>query len=291
MNAKYKKFENIAYLLNLLPGLIAIVYIFGFVILNSHLSNYGLFAHNLIDKTFLSSGILFLLFTGSIITILIYFVKKPTDNIARSFREDLKYLLFILIISISFAYIFIEIDDLPINFQTSFWIALTLITPVALIFRLSPKWIVILGLIAMFFYYLWTVIHSADARPFLIGFLVFSFLSLIFYGHIGDKSFKYVDLVWWSGSIILCAYAFGFYIYGDIKKEFGGGKSGEIQLIFHDRDNDALFQVFKDSSNSGFSKKIKLIYESSDFYYISIDSMYFKLNKSGFKGYKSFELE
>ena len=151
--------------------------------------------------------------------------------------------------------------------------------------------VIISSLILIIFYYLWTVIHSTDARPFLIGFLLFSFLSLIFYGHIGDKSFKYVDLVWWFGSIIISSYAFGFYIYGDIKKEFGGGESSEIQLILNEGTNDSLYQVFKDSSETGFTKTVNLIYETSDFYFIAVDSMFFKLNKSGFQGYKSYDLE
>lgn len=291
MNDKFKKLENVSSLLNLFPGLIGIIYIFGFVILNSYLSKYGLFTYNLVDKSYISSGVLFLLFTGSIITILVYFVKEPTDNITNSYWEEAKYFLFIITTSISYAFLFIDIDDLPKRFINSFWLILTSIVPLALFFKLTRKLVIVASLLIMLFYYIWAVVHSADARSFLVGFFVFSLLCLILYGHIGDKSFRYVDLVWWLGPLVISAYIFGFYIYGDIKKEFGGGKYSKIQLILNKKTSDEIYRIFKDSSETGLTKSVKLIYENSDYYFISTDSMFFKINKNSFTGYKAYKFK
>jgi len=270
-----------------IPAFLAIVYIFGFIVINSYLGRYGLSSNNLINKDFISAGLLFCFFVLSIVLILLHTIKHPADTKSKSLQESLYYCFFIFLLTIGFTHIFIGVDVITSKFIHLFYIfyylglALFVITSI-LGFKLF--WFRLIGTIIFLIYIIIIFTLESKAQGFLFWFLLFSFICWAQYNDSFNNIFSYFKLLWWILGLLLFASLFGIMAFGYIKTEYGGGKPKEIKLIVKKSEKDIHDTIGLKCDSLGISENIYLINETNEYYIIQIDSTFLKLNKDIFQG-------
>jgi hypothetical protein len=226
-------------------------YILGFFVINGYLTNYDFSEYNILNLTFLKTGILLSLFI-TIVIVSVYFCYHPetmSDNLKKSWPSsllaiyNLHSLIFILLPIFRDTDTFIEKNPLLTNAIIFLKLLLVLYilwasykkprnTKSILLITVPP--IILIALI-LFIYsrpnptilYLW------------IAILVLGIKTILTLGDIGDNNYK-IGMTQDFIFLIVFAFLFGKFFYPKIPSKYGGGTPYKIALS---KNQDILFDT------------------------------------------------
>ncbi|MDF2188543.1 hypothetical protein [Paraflavitalea sp. CAU 1676] len=264
-------------------------YILGFFVINGYLTNYNFSEYNILNLTFLKTGIL-LITLLTLVILSIYFCYRPetmSDDLRKSWPSILlaTYILHILVFLMT--PVFLEKNTMfEKNPTWSLAIILLKLFLVLYMFWASYKkprntWsiliilvppLILMGVIIYIYsqynsaiYYLW------------IGILIIGAKTALTIGDIGDNNYRLgmtQDVIF----LIVFAFLFGKYFYPKIPTKYGGGAPYKIALT--------------DKPNLLFDSTIRkldtfyVIYENdSKFFLLNRNQMVFSQEKSELKTY------
>lgn len=262
MTEKLKKY------LDFFPILVPAIYILGFIVINGHLSNYNFSDYNILNFTYLKTGILiFFLIAVIFLTIKFSFAQETmTDNLKKSWPSLVIATYNILFITMLLSFAIIDFKDLIENHKTAFYIFIicfvlngfyrvwtmgkTANNNLGVLFLTVPAIILTLIIMLTFSTY-YQIIRDV---------LIFnSFLALIFFialGDFGDKNYSariITDFI----VIIGFSFFFGKNIFSKIPSKFGGGQSYQIvvakctsinDLVNENRPLDTLSVIYENDN-------------------------------------------
>jgi hypothetical protein len=283
MREKLKEF--ISYIAIIIP----IVYIIGFVIINSYLSKYGVYDYEVVSFTYLKSSILYSFLCFTIIAIILISFPNPTDNLKKNAHEHLLfYSNFLFFCSIVTPMLFgsgIALFPKHLLSFTSigFYSFLLYVFIRILIWR--PKF----SKISHFVYYtlflsFLLIIHllSLSQQNSVIKYFIFSFLMIgtilsLEYGDYKDGTYRIDKLAFTILMIFFAAVIYGRNVYGELPSYFGGPKNSFKEICIKD-------SILINDSKTDKILNRKIIYSNSTIYFIEIDdSTLLQLNRDMIK--------
>ncbi|HEY6506021.1 MAG TPA: hypothetical protein VIZ28_18730 [Chitinophagaceae bacterium] len=216
-------------------------YILGFFVINGYLTNYNFSEYNILNLTFLKTGILLItLLTLAILSV--YFCYRPetmSDDLRKSWPSVLLAIYILHILVFLLIPVFLEkntiFEDNPTLSLILIFLKLVLViymfwasykkpqnTKSILLITLPP--IILMAVIIYFYsrhnpvvYYLWIAILVLGAK------------TILTIGDIGDNNYKLgmtQDIIF----LIVFAFLFGKYFYPKIPSKYGGGAPYKIAL-------------------------------------------------------------
>lgn len=232
-----------------------VIYLLGFIIVNSYIFQFGSISLNIFDSRIVSAGISFAFLISPFVCLLFYFDKKniPSDalNIA---LVSLEFNLIVMMESnIMFGNAFNSIVSailaLPFLYiMSSFLVLFVIVAVLALhskqldVNKLN-KYYIIFAIINIILF--WCLLGSTPKKYYFFAGIIFVFASLILsYEYNGEKSIKhfmradinqrirslYVAIM----LIIIAASLFGKWFYPLVPPYYGGGKLRDVEVVIRD---------------------------------------------------------
>lgn len=216
-------------------------YVLGFFVVNGYLTSYDFTEYNILNLTFLKTGILFIIF-ASLIIVAVYFSFTPetmTDNYKKSWPSIILSLYLLHLLTFLLVPIFRETNTIFEN-RSALAIAIRILQFLLFLFMFwasnkepksnggallltIPAIVLMIVILSVYSYYnssiaiLWAAIMILGVKVFLV------------FGDIGDKNYKIgvlPDFIF----LIAFAFLFGKLLYPKIPKNFGGGQPYQIAL-------------------------------------------------------------
>jgi hypothetical protein len=272
-----------------LPYVSAIVYFFGFIIFTAHLASFGIYEFNLLNFQYLKAGMTFFIIFIPAILIVTHNIKNPTDKLV-DIKNDLKaavyYLLFYLFLTCMILFRKTPVNKLVHISSLIYFLLLFVSTSYAA--RNWPKKLKIAILILPIVAFILFIFIAKEwaILTFIIIFQLFVCNILWLYFDYGDKNFNPFSITCSVMSIILLTTIFGSLFYKEIPYYLGGIKKRNIILFFKEENKNNLdHSPIKDSLNETQTKRLNLIYENENLYYLLLsDSTTVALKKELFIG-------
>jgi len=268
------------------PLFVGVSYLFGFVIVNSFLSKYRIYSTSIFNSEYLVAGTIFTLLFG-ILFLSIYFTNKHTDKVSENLPDFyLPALLRVLLLSYSYCFLIIDSTIVSsknvviFNYIGIFiWLFFVLINQIR--FHYILKWI--LSFIVTISSNAFVFIICKECRFLLLIIFAYGILGIISISDIIEKKYQKAQAL--SGVLVFVSLAmlFGFGVYDNIAKRFGGGKPENISLLVDSQKVCVLPNNIKISSGNIINAQ--LIHSSDKEYSLKQDSNLITLNKDIFLGY------
>lgn len=216
-------------------------YILGFFVVNGYLTSYDFTEYNILNLTFLKTGILFIIF-ASLIIVAVYFSFTPetmTDNYKKSWPSIVLSLYLLHLLTFLLVPLFRDANTI-FEKRPVLPIMITALKLLLVLFMLwasnkipknsggvllltIPAIVLMIVILSVYSYYnssiaiLWAAVMVLGVKVFLV------------FGDIGDKNYKIGVL---PDFIFLIAFAFFFgkLLYPKIPNNFGGGQPYQIAL-------------------------------------------------------------
>lgn len=277
---------------NNIPYLLGIAYFFGFLIVNSYLSDFNFYSINLLNTEYLIAGIIFSLIFGTLFFSIYYSNKKPDQITDNEYDFALPALLRIFIITFVISLFTIDYKNTEsiivkiINFSGILYVLyISLLNSKYIVRKLNNaiRWgLIFLYIIAanIFVFY-----NSESSR----ALMTISFISgigiLIILSYIIEKKFHKVQIIGLIFISITLATLFGTFVYEKIPKKYGGGKPYKTELIINKEKLPELKELMPLKNDLYLG--VEVLFETEQEFLIKKDSTIFILNKSFFSGTKN----
>lgn len=249
--------------LDYLPKIVPMVYIFGFIIINGYLSNFGFSDFNILNATYLKVGVLFSILLSIIFLVIYYAHDKDnlTDDIRKSWPSLIlssNNILFINVIISESLFRILKVPTLNNTLALVTWILIFVYLGFRIYFadtRIAkndrgllvlyvPQLVLLLIINGLLF------IQNANS---LFLFLFMSFISIqiiISLGLYGDKNYR-GRIISDFFILIVTSFFFGSKIYPKIPSRLGGGQ--EYKIIYdhtttsYKKEKDTLIVLFENA--------------------------------------------
>jgi hypothetical protein len=216
--------------LNLAIGIFPITYLFGFIVINSHLSSYSLFDFVLFDGVFLKAGLLFILFLALLVFIFHISFQNTKDLNVFNLPHAFKFILF-SICSLIFIFfllsIFVKVPKNSFFFHYERTISFIILTIFFWNFLKTNKILTIIQLFLILGYFIFKSYYSTSLTYAWWFSLIVFFLFVFLYEEYAIKKY-YNKIVFIILSLLVICSLFGSIIYKEIPANFGGGKMYKI---------------------------------------------------------------
>ncbi|WP_417602354.1 hypothetical protein [Owenweeksia hongkongensis] len=275
--------EKLSFLFQMLPGIIGLAYVLGFVIVNSYISSYDFFDRNIVSFDYLVSGVMLLVFLVPIIIIVYVNYPNPTDNLSENWIEALNSIHFIL------AYALLVDVILQIGGSeklTKYISSMSLLLFVIIKFALTSfgtgkikylcklLWLigvlVVYHIVSLFFLPVNIVLKGVIIA---VGIGTFAIL-----GQVGDKNYDFGRLVVLIIQAILVAALVGRYGYDSVPSYFGGGMVKEVKCLVSETNIGSLRDMGIKVDDKGILIG-KVIFSSDDYYLIESNNKHVSIRK------------
>jgi len=280
MREKLKEF--ISYIAIIIP----IVYIIGFVIINSYLSKYGVYDFEVVSFTYLKSSILYSFLCFTVIAIILISFQNPTDNLKKNAHEHLLfYSNFLLFCSIVIPMLFGSGILLLLKNQLLSFTSIGFYAFILYIFIRILIWRPKFSKISYFVYYtlflsFLLIIYllslsqqNAVIKYFIVSFLIIGTILSLEYGDYKDGTCRIDKLAFTILMIFFAAVIYGRNVYGELPAYFGGPKNSFNEMCIKD-------SILIDNSKTDRILNKKIIYSNSTIYFIEVnDSTILQLNR------------
>lgn len=268
-------FENLKKYVDLIPKLIPLIYILGFIVIAGYFSNFGYSDFNILNIIYLKAGILiFFIFTINLS--IFYFITQNTQttitntNLSRISLIIIRAFIFTTMIII-FSLSIINFSDLSKIPTIPYYLGIACLI-ILLIINLIPENIIntnLIGKILLIEIILLTVlvILGLIYLPLAIHVLLFNlmlwFTISILMDHftISNISSKFKNIIGDIFLIIGTCFYFGAILYDKIPPQYGGGKPYHISIINENIPNK--------KSSDNFANTYAVLYENNDIYLLS----------------------
>jgi hypothetical protein len=256
-----------------LPVILAVSYVYGFIIVNSYLESIGLTDPEFFNIAYLTSGVLFSILYGSIILLLIQTVKHPTDNLKLVWPELFDFFVYLSFYLAAMLEGLFQARNINIWYFAGYFVFI-LIGSSRLGSRVFPPWLIKLFVILPAFGYQIYVYNtdSAAYHNFIVSAWVVALIANMAYGIYNDQKFKLpIILVALLASLALAA-AFGQIIYDQIPNRFGGAKRDKIMLIIPADKTDQFKSIGFRMKRNNLTEPYALLHSSADHYWFHLDT-------------------
>jgi hypothetical protein len=278
---KIKKFQNF------IPLLAGVSYLFGFVVVNSFLSKYGISSTSIFDSEYLAAGLIFTLIFG-VLFLSIFFSNKHLDKVSENLSDFyLPALMRVFLLSYTYCFLIIDKTDVLPTYIMIFnyigifiWFFFFIIVKVTK-FPLWLKWMLLF--IVAISSNVFVFIISKECRFLISLVFVYGILGIISIVNIYDKKYEKAAALGSIFGFISLAMLFGYGVYDNIAKRYGGGKPENITLLVDSQKINVIPDVIKISD--GNMIKAQLLHSSDKEYSLKQDSILITLNKDIFVGY------
>lgn len=279
---------------NNLPYLLGIAYFFGFIIVNSYLSNFNFHSIGLLNTEYLTAGLIFSLIFGALFFSIYYSNKNPeylTDNAYDFFLPAL-----LRVFSITYSMSLFTIDYVVIGSTISSLIILITIFFLILITILNSEYTVKKMNVAfrgglMFIYIFlsntFVFIFCESCRVLMFIILSAGIGIIIVLSDIIDKKYHKVQIIGLIFIAISFASIFGTFVYDKIPNKYGGGKSYRTDLIIDSGKYIELQKILHITNDSYLN--VEILFKTEKEFLVRKDSLVYTLNRSFFCGSKSFK--
>jgi hypothetical protein len=254
------------------------------------LSQYNLVVDEIINTSYLKTGLLFTILLVPILIILYLNFEEPTDNYLVAKKYFPTFLVNILTYLLMITMILIDYKKLTIAELVIFFIGLpidlfTYFLATSFLFKdkkKSTKIIIQLIIPVIFLSYLGFKFPHLGFLYFIILLICQTFVLAI--GVVADKKYSWGHYISQIISLVFISYLFGRFVYGSLPNYLGGGIPFSTTIIAKLEKNDFLKRI-------GFETKQELLYKveilhiSSDKYLIRSNKKIFFLNKDLFEGF------
>lgn len=269
-----------------LPAILALCYIFGFIIVNSYLESIGLTDPEFFNVAYLTSGVLFSALYGSVILLLILTVKHPTDNLKIAWRELFDFFVYLSLYLALLLEALFQAHIVNIWYFAGYFVFL-FISSSQLGNRIFPRWLIGLFVILPVFAYQFYVYNTIDApyHNFVVSAWLVAIIANMTYGEYGDHKFNFpYALILMLGSLGL-AVAFGQIIYDKIPNRFGGAKKDKVILIISADKTDEFKSIGFRMKRNNLTEPYMLLHSSADHYWFRLDTSNVIISRSEVLGF------
>jgi hypothetical protein len=265
--------------------IIPMVYIVGFVIINSYLSRFGVLDSEFLSITYLKAGVYFSFLCFMVFTLILISFARPTDNLKKNAPEHVLFfhnlLFFCSVVSL---FTFGSPKTLPFESRTSF-LSIGFYCFMSYMFLRFLIWkprmtkitfailylIFLSGLLLVFLFALSNVFPAV--KYFVGSFFLIGFFIALEYGDYKDGTYRLDKLGFAMLLFIMATSLYGRNVYCDLPTYLGGSKNPFIEICLNDS-----ISIENIKNDKIFNKEI--IYSNSTAYYIQInDSTLVQVNK------------
>ncbi len=279
MREKLKEF--ISYIAIITP----IVYIIGFVIVNSYLSKYGVSDFEVITSSYLKSSLLFSFLCFTIIATILVSFKNPTDNLKKNAHEHLLfYSNFLLLCSIivpilfgsGFSFItngFFSFKSIGLfSFMLYIFIRILIWQPA---FSKKSYFILYFSILStlLIVYLISLSFDKSVTKYFIFSFLLIGIILSLEYGDYKDGTYRIDKLTFTILTLLFVTIIYGRYVYGEIPTYFGGPKNSFSEICIKD-------SIIINNVKTNKLLNSRIIYSNSTNYFVELnDSTLIQLNQ------------
>jgi hypothetical protein len=283
---KFLTLEKLKKLEGFIPLLVGISYLSGFVAVNSFLTKYKIYTTSIFESEYLVAGIIFMIIFG-VLFLSVYHSNENVSIITKNLYDFfLPANLRILLLSYTFCFLIVDSSILSTQYVAYYNYVAILIWGFSILLNQWKiprliKWI--LSFLVVISSNIFIFIVCKECR--------FLILLVIFYGNLGiylisdiiEGKFHKVQIIGSILTFISLSMLFGFGVYDNIAKRFGGGRPEDITLIIDSQKNNLLPKNLMISNETMI--KARLIHSSDKEYSLKQDSLLITLNKDLFIGY------
>jgi hypothetical protein len=273
------------------PAITIIAYVFGFVIVNSYLSNYNIFDDNLFSINYIKAGLLFSLILLPLFIIIFKNYSNPTDNFNISKWElaglsvnIFSYVCWISVFFVLFGKPSPHISSIIVSVFSGEMLVFLLTTGVpGKSFSQGKK--IIYNLIFPVILIIILSIYYAHFRYFYAIFIFTAIQFTLFLGQYGDKKITIKDLAISLVLLIFASAFFGKYVYGNLTRTFGGNAPFSAILVLNNNENQLIVNKMLHPSSTQKQINVDILYSTPDKYILKYDSTVAAIDKSLIAGF------
>jgi len=269
-----------------IPIFVGVAYLFGFVTINSFLSKYRINSTSFFASEYLVAGTIFTLLFG-ILFLSIYFSNKHSDKLTDNYSDFLlPALVRILLLSYTFCFLIIDSSIVAPKVVITY-------NYIALFIALSFSFISLTklsNLLRWIIYFILTIIGNIfvfwvckECRFLQVMVLTFGIYAVLTISDVFEKKYQVAQMLGNILMLITLAMLFGYGVYDNIAKRFGGGKPESITLLIDVQKLNCIPENIKIIDVNKLNAQ--LIHSSDKEYSFKQDKIYFTLNKDLFFGY------
>ena len=277
------------------PAFAFLVYIIGFVVINSYLLTYNFFDENLLSTNYLKAGILLSLLLFPLFARIFKNFSNPTDNLLIAIREWPGILLDMVCYGMWFSLILIppyhDVKVLPlmiclnliaVHMIILFYASSALATRMKAFSKILALVLLFIIPIIVVGYLGWHYSHYA----YLFGIIVCSgIVFTLLLGHYGDKTLSMKDVAFALIAMVFAASFFGKYVYGYVPRGYGGGKPSEATILFNAKGLEWARQLELRPGGTSNQIPTKIVYAGNDRYLLQLGQATVVLDKTLIDGF------